>query len=898
VVFGVGEGIVLVIAAGLCGAWLRGGVRGIGVLRGRLGVGVVCLVCVWCCCVGVAVAATASVEGLSASGVTGVSAVLGGKLDPGGEDTTYHFEWGTSTAYGSSSPVRDAGAGSAAVVVQEAIGGLTGNTTYHWRLVAVNGGGEVVSPDQTFIYDTSGGGLLDGRKYELVTPPEKNDALTGLVFPGLGTYVSKDGGRVMSPSVQCFGEPGSCVGARGLSGTGYAFERAGGGWVARPLTLPTTRFETNTVTLTGVNSGIALFSAPLAGGVSDGFYRLQPNGAIEDVGPMAENSDYRILAATLATGDMSHIVYEAKESAWVFDESGSLRSLYEYVGSGNASPQLVGVSGGAGSHDLIGICGTGIFKGEEALSEDGRTVYFGVKPCGSGSLANVGVAVPAREVYARIDGSRTVKISEKVAGSCETAGCLGSPAGDAEFQGASSDGARAYFTSTQQLTDNASQDSESSDSAVTGCYATKGVGGCNLYESVCPNHCENPGERQLVDISTGDSSGGGPQVQGVVAVPTDGSHVYFVAKGVLSSEANSEGEEAEPGADNLYVYDNASPGQVTFIGQLSSGDEEEWRSGIGFANVTLDGRFLVFTSDRALTKDDTRAEGPAQVYRYDAQTGSLVRVSIGEGGYNDNGNLSEANARIVPSGIGGSSGGVGSPRTDPTMSDDGSYVFFESASALTPQALETAQNVYEYHNGHVSLISDGKDSSPNGVKLLGSSASGEDVFFTSADRLTSQDIDSQRDIYDAHICSLSVPCSTPPADAGAPCEEEECHTSAQTPAQPPLAATITLTGQGNLTPPVPSSGTVKIVSHTIHGSNLRLNLKVSEAGQIRITSPNTHTATRTASAAGSYTLTITLTTKAKAALRKKHKLHLKLHIAYTPTTATPTTLNLNLTTTQ
>jgi hypothetical protein len=891
VVFGVGEGIVLVIAVGLCGAWLRG------VVCGRLGVGVVCLVCVWCCCVGVgvAVAATASVEGLSASGVTGVSAVLGGKLDPGGEDTSYHFEWGTSTAYGSSSPVRDGGAGSSAVVVQEVIGGLTSDTTYHWRLVAVNGGGEVVSPDQTFIYDTSGGGLPDGRKYELVTPPEKNDALTGLVFPGLGTYVSKDGKRVMSPSVQCFGEPGSCVGARGLSGTGYAFERGGGGWMARALTLPTSRFETNTVTLTGVNSGVALFSAPSAVGVSDGFYRLQPNGVIEDVGPMAENSDFRIFKGAVATGNMSHIVYETKESAWLFDEGGPLQALYEYVGSGNASPQLVGVSGGAGSRDLIGICGTAMFKGEEALSEDGRTVYFGVERCGSGSLANVGVPVPAFELYARVDGSRTVKISEKVAGSCETAGCLGSPAGDAEFQGASSDGTRAYFTSTQQLTDDASQDSESSDSAVTGCYATKGGGGCNLYESVCPNHCENPGERQLVDVSAGDSSGGGPQVQGVVAVPTDGSHVYFVAKGVLSSEANSEGEEAQPGADNLYVYDNASPGHATFIGQLSSADEEEWHSGIGFANVTPDGRFLVFTSARALTKDDTRSEGPAQVYRYDSQTGSLVRISIGEGGYNDNGNLSEANARIVLSGIGGSSGGVGSPRTDPTMSDDGSYVFFESGAALTPQALETAQNVYEYHNGHVSLISDGKDSSPNGVTVLGSSASGEDVFFTSADHLTSQDIDSQRDIYDAHICSLAVPCSTPPAAAGAPCEEEECHTPAQTPVQPPLAATITLTGQGNLTLPGASPGIVKIVSHTIRGSKLRLNLKVSEAGQIRITSPSTRTATRTASAAGSYTLTITLTTKAKAALRKKHKLRLKLNIAYTPTTATPTTLNLNFT---
>jgi Tol biopolymer transport system component len=53
--------------------------------------------------------------------------------------------------------------------------------------------------------------------------------------------------------------------------------------------------------------------------------------------------------------------------------------------------------------------------------------------------------------------------------------------------------------------------------------------------------------------------------------------------------------------------------------------------------VTPDGRFLVFTSHRALTADDTRGDGPAQVYEYDAQTGTLTRVSIGQDGYNENG---------------------------------------------------------------------------------------------------------------------------------------------------------------------------------------------------------------------------------------------------------------------
>jgi hypothetical protein len=89
-----------------------------------------------------------------------------------------------------------------------------------------------------------------------------------------------------------------------------------------------------------------------------------------------------------------------------------------------------------------------------------------------------------------------------------------------------------------------------------------------------------------------------------------------------------------------------------------------------------------------------------------------------------------------------------------------------------------AQNVYEYHNGQASLISDGKDTSERGasraVELPGSSASGADVFFTTADRLVPQDTDTQRDIYDAHICSTAEPCITPSATS-APCEEEGCH---------------------------------------------------------------------------------------------------------------------------
>jgi predicted lipoprotein with Yx(FWY)xxD motif len=66
-------------------------------------------------------------------------------------DTHYHFEYGTTTAYGTSAPVPDADAGTMPVVnVSETVTGLAPSTTYHYRVVATNSKGPGTSSDQTF----------------------------------------------------------------------------------------------------------------------------------------------------------------------------------------------------------------------------------------------------------------------------------------------------------------------------------------------------------------------------------------------------------------------------------------------------------------------------------------------------------------------------------------------------------------------------------------------------------------------------------------------------------------------------------------------------------------------------------------------------------------------------
>lgn len=76
---------------------------------------------------------------------------LKGRIYTYESDTHYRFEYGTTSAYGSSVPVPDGDAGIESIAtVAQTITGLTPNTIYHYRLVATNAGGTGESPDATF----------------------------------------------------------------------------------------------------------------------------------------------------------------------------------------------------------------------------------------------------------------------------------------------------------------------------------------------------------------------------------------------------------------------------------------------------------------------------------------------------------------------------------------------------------------------------------------------------------------------------------------------------------------------------------------------------------------------------------------------------------------------------
>jgi hypothetical protein len=85
-----------------------------------------------------------------ATDIQPTTAVLNGFVTPSGADTTYYFQVGTSSLYGSVTPAGTVKAGSGRVRVTAAISGAAPVTTYHYRLVAQNSAGVARGKHRTF----------------------------------------------------------------------------------------------------------------------------------------------------------------------------------------------------------------------------------------------------------------------------------------------------------------------------------------------------------------------------------------------------------------------------------------------------------------------------------------------------------------------------------------------------------------------------------------------------------------------------------------------------------------------------------------------------------------------------------------------------------------------------
>jgi hypothetical protein len=81
--------------------------------------------------------------------IASFSATLNGSVDPHGLTTTVHFQYGTTINYGSTTASQTR-TGNTYQSVSANIAGLAASTTYHFRIVATNGGGTTYGGDGIF----------------------------------------------------------------------------------------------------------------------------------------------------------------------------------------------------------------------------------------------------------------------------------------------------------------------------------------------------------------------------------------------------------------------------------------------------------------------------------------------------------------------------------------------------------------------------------------------------------------------------------------------------------------------------------------------------------------------------------------------------------------------------
>jgi hypothetical protein len=711
--------------------------------------------------------------------VTTTEAVLEAGINPEGSTTTYHFEYGPTEAYGSSTEPAEIGPSLVDRQVSAQVTNLQPGTEYHFRLVAGDSfteshGGPIHGADRVFVTVFAGSAfsncpnellrqentsiaLSDCRAYEQVSPPGNAEVFAPETGP-----TSNNQGYAMSPfpvqsssngeAVTYVGEPPSSGQGEGTGNAGggegdeFLATRGGAGWSAsdiQPLASePTTAYQT----LSGdLSVGIlhSTIGEPLGPGVDAKcpllYSRAIPAGSFRPLfegGPKGCTSEHPP-AFVGATADHSGLVFESKAAL---------------VAGAKAS------SGGVGHENIYESFGgqlylVNVLPGSKPKADPDATVGSladeGTLQTGGGSLPAVGasnvVSADGSRVFWTDLATGIVYVRENAiqepsaveAGQCiepAQACTLQVSAGAATYQTATSDGHYAYYTEGGQLW------------------------------------------RFDIQTDTREAlAGAGAGVQGVIGVNEtgpDGSYLYFVAAAGLSpgaearkcesaqhgGTAQEKKEEAEGSAPpgrgcNLYLLHE---GATILVAVLLAGDNEfeagnvnfssavkgDWRPVLGYhaAQLTPSGHRLVFMSERRLTSYDNLAKNDvcspigqggnqpthscAEIYLYDAEAdpqAAISCVSCNPTGTPPVKSLNEARegrTTYLP----GNFSAPGLTHMRRWISADGRRVFFDTDQPLSPADTNGLQDVYEWEQQGTGSCGKGSPFNNGGCLYLLSSA--------------------------------------------------------------------------------------------------------------------------------------------------------------------------------
>lgn len=743
---------------------------------------------------------TVDASGLTPSGIVTVATNLNGAPF----DAAYHFQYVSREKFGASgwteaasSPQVDLGGGSQTeyggdghsftafdtTIVAQDLPGLQPGTAYLYRIVATNtsaGDPVVQGNEQTLAVATPGpfeepscpngqfrtglsAGLPDCRAYEQITPAAKGGAEDIYNYGSAHSHltVGEDGAHVAVHTFAKWGpSPGSYV-------SEYFFTRLPGGWQITSATpqpeageatyepelyspdLTQLGLATYTQTKLGSHSAQQEFIVGPPGGLYTAVVS-SPFSHRENVGGGVAIYDTWVAASA----DFHKLVLRTTDHALLGPSTGTTEGYDLYEWSNGQLRQLNVLTNGS----PLGACGASIVRGDEgyeggeqaavlsspnAVSADGSRIFFEAVPGNNCSEPS--------HLYMRAGGTETVDI------------------GAYKFRGANAAGSELLLE----------QDNSGTLDFV-------------LYDTATAStkHLFSAGLQWLI-------------------VSKEFNAVYFE-----SSRLTPEAPSLASGEEDLYRYDIRTK-TLHFIVSAKG----EGATGGGFS-VSPDGRYFYFAS-HGVNGVPGGSGNVTEVYRYD-NAESVVQCMSCASSFDPEPKVS---ATFLPEGanVGLDNGLVNGTPEPMVASANGDYVFFDTASQLVPQdingeivpvvgeghSLSTANffysessDVYEWRKngvhgcthvqGCLALITDGKDGFKN--MLLGTTPSGDDVFFATHSQLVPQDQDTGGDVYDARIGGGFPPPASPPVE----CEGDAC----QSPLAAPIdttPASLTFSGSGNPT---------------------------------------------------------------------------------------------------
>lgn len=667
---------------------------------------------------------------------TETTARLNGWVNPRNNPTTYHFEYGPTSSYGTSLPAtpESVGGGEAQLPVSAELTGLAPGATYHFRLVAENTVGTTFGEDRTFTTRTAAEAGPMPRGIELVNSPDKGNQLAQP--PESGPLANRDATRILWTVTG--GAPGASTGA----GNTFMAQRTPQGWRSASLLPPADQL---------IDKGESRYIPMLANPSFDSFLFEISSGILARPPrkyASVDVSGHQEYKGELGVTDVPNVpVRGSDDFSRVYSTAFAADGTQQVFESTANPPKIVsilpddepaecGVSVSTSAAQFIG------YGGNEWVTTDPDApsrVYFEAddeEPCDGAS-----------KLFMRdVDAGTTTLISGPA--------LAGGPQDErGGFARASADGSKVIFTADSRLTPDDTND----------------VGDIYRYEVGAGATC-------LTCVGRGADVMMGSVHDRAVIVSRDLSRIYFQSPNLLVPGVG------EQGAYNLYEWHD---GQIDYVGSSrppAFGPEANFtQTSVAMAEG---GRTIFFLSyDPDITTDDVGSTW--QLFRYSEVDHSLECVSCKAGA-------------TQTAGVDTNVQNVGFVAGIDNVAENGDAAVFETSDPLVREDVNGDTDIYEWRNGKIGLVTDGVSQYPAGTGRLSLDGIGEDgmnVVFHAGVNLTGYERDHVGQMYVARVGG-GFP---PPPGTPAPCGEESCQGPLQAPPPLSSPGSATIAGLGNAT---------------------------------------------------------------------------------------------------